>query len=122
MRPGLSVRVEVVRGSWPKALSVPRGAVRFEKDGPVVRRQGGGTTAVKLAACTPLECVVVSGLAEGDRVALSELGATLRRLPRRAWLALAVAGAPRLLLPGAALGRRARRRPARRGQARRPGR
>ena len=69
MRPGLSVRVEVVRASWPKALSVPRGAVRFEKEGPVVRRQGGGTTAVKLAACTPLECVVLSGLAEGDRVA-----------------------------------------------------
>ena len=70
MRPGLSVRVEVVRGAWPKALSVPRGAVRFEKDGPLVRRQGGGTTKVKLAACTPLECVVESGLAEGDRVAL----------------------------------------------------
>ncbi|HEY7924443.1 MAG TPA: hypothetical protein VII62_14745, partial [Vicinamibacteria bacterium] len=69
MRPGLAVRVEVVRASWPKALSVPRGAVRFEKEGPVVRRQGGGTTAVKLAACTPLECVVLSGLAEGDRVA-----------------------------------------------------
>jgi HlyD family secretion protein len=69
MRPGLSVRVEVVRATWPKALSVPRGAVRFEKEGPVVRRQGGGTTAVKLAACTPLECVVESGLAEGDRVA-----------------------------------------------------
>ena len=69
MRPGLSVRVEVVRATWPKALSVPRGAVRFEKEGPVVRRQGGRTTAVKLAACTPLECVVESGLAEGDSVA-----------------------------------------------------
>jgi HlyD family secretion protein len=69
MRPGLSVRVEVVRGAWPKALSVPRGAVRFEKDGPLVRRHGGGTTKVELATCTPLECVVESGLAEGDRVA-----------------------------------------------------
>jgi len=69
MRPGLSVRVEVVRASWPKALAVPRGAVRFEKQGPVVRRRDGGTTSVKLAACTPLECVVESGLAEGDRVA-----------------------------------------------------
>ena len=44
-------------------------AVRYEKEGPVVRRQGGVTTAVKLAACTPLECVVESGLAEGDRFA-----------------------------------------------------
>ena len=70
MRPGLSVRVEVVRATWAKALSVPRGAVRFEKDGPVARRRGGDTTKVKLAACTPLECVVESGLAEGDRVSL----------------------------------------------------
>ncbi len=41
MRPGLSVRVEVVRATWAKALSVPRGAVRFEKDGPVAKRRGG---------------------------------------------------------------------------------
>jgi hypothetical protein len=70
MRPGLSVRVEVVRATWPKALVVPRGAVRFEKDGPVAKRRGGDTTRVKLVACTPLECVVESGLAEGDRVSL----------------------------------------------------
>ena len=68
MRPGLSVRVEVIRATWPKALSVPRGAVRFERDGPVVQRRGGETTKVELASCTPLECVVLSGLAEGDRV------------------------------------------------------
>ena len=69
MRPGLSVRVEVVRAAWPKALSVPRSAVRFEKQGPVVRRPGGDAKGVKLTACTPLECVVEAGLAEGDRVA-----------------------------------------------------
>ncbi len=70
MRPGLSVRVEVVRATWPKALSVPRGAVRFDKDGPVARRGSGEPTKLKLAACTPLECVVESGLEEGDRVSL----------------------------------------------------
>jgi HlyD family secretion protein len=70
MRPGLSVRVEVVRASWPRALSVPRGAVRFEQDGPVVRRHGADTAKVTLATCTPLESVVESGLAEGDRVSL----------------------------------------------------
>jgi hypothetical protein len=70
MRPGLSVRVEVVRGAWERALSVPRGAVRFEKEGPVVGRGGGEVTKVRLAACTPVECVVESGLAEGDRVSL----------------------------------------------------
>ncbi|HUL78235.1 MAG TPA: HlyD family efflux transporter periplasmic adaptor subunit [Vicinamibacteria bacterium] len=70
MRPGLSVRVEVVRRTWPKALSVPRGAVRFEKEGPVVRRAGGGAVKVRVSACSPVECVVESGLAEGDRVSL----------------------------------------------------
>jgi HlyD family secretion protein len=70
MRPGLSVRVEVVRGSWDESLSVPRGAVRFEQEGPVVRRAGGSEAKVRLTACTPVECVVESGLAEGDRVAL----------------------------------------------------
>ncbi len=70
MRPGLSTRVEVVRGSWPAALSIPRGAVRFDKDGALARRPGGGSTRVRLAACTPVECVVESGLAEGDRVSL----------------------------------------------------
>ena len=70
MRPGLSVRVEVVRGAWEGALSVPRGAVRFDKDGPVARRAGGDATKVGLRACTPVECVVESGLGEGDRVSL----------------------------------------------------
>jgi multidrug resistance efflux pump len=69
MRPGLSVRIEVVRRVWAKALSVPRGAVRFEKDGPVVRR-GGSRVKLKLASCTPTECVVESGLSEGDGVTL----------------------------------------------------
>ena len=69
MRPGLSVRVEVVRGRWTRALCVPRGAVRFEGDAALVRR-GGRMLPVRLAACTPVECVVESGLAEGDRVAI----------------------------------------------------
>ncbi len=69
MRPGLSVRIEVVRRSWPKALSVPRGAVRFERNEAVVRH-AGSKTRVKLATCTPTECVVESGLSEGDGVTL----------------------------------------------------
>jgi multidrug efflux pump subunit AcrA (membrane-fusion protein) len=68
MRPGLSVRVEVVRAAWESALCVPRGAVRFEKEGPVVRRPAGGAAKVRLATCTPVECVVESGVEEGDRV------------------------------------------------------
>jgi multidrug resistance efflux pump len=69
MRPGLSVRVEVVRAAWPQALAVPRKAVRFDKGQAVVMRKGlAGTSAVRVAGCTAVECVVESGLAEGDRV------------------------------------------------------
>lgn len=69
MRPGLSVRVEVVRRTWEEALVVPRGAVRFAEEGAVVRRADGEAVPVALGACTPTECVVDSGLAVGDRVA-----------------------------------------------------
>jgi len=69
MRPGLSVRVEVVRHTWPQALVVPRQAVRFEKDRALVAR-GAGVVTVKVAACTAADCVVESGLAEGERVLL----------------------------------------------------
>jgi len=71
MRPGLSVRVEVVRGSWPKALAVPRQAVRFDKGKAHVLKKGlAGSSAVAVTACTAVDCVVESGLAEGDRVLL----------------------------------------------------
>ena len=71
MRPGLSVRVEVIRGQWPQALVVPRQAVRYEKGQPVVARGGiAGRSPVRMAACTPVECVVEAGLQEGDRVLL----------------------------------------------------
>jgi multidrug resistance efflux pump len=71
MRPGLSVRIEVVRHAWPRALAVPRQAVRFEGDRALVTRKGQTEAmAVRLAGCTPLECVIESGLAEGDDVLL----------------------------------------------------
>jgi HlyD family secretion protein len=71
MRPGLSVRLEVVRRSWPAAITIPRHAVRFEGETALVARKGqAGPTPVRLAGCTPLECIVDSGLAEGDDVLL----------------------------------------------------
>jgi hypothetical protein len=43
--------------------------VRFATEGAVVVRQGQSkTTPVRLAGCTPLDCVVESGLDEGDDV------------------------------------------------------
>jgi len=71
MRPGLSVRVEVVRQVWTGALVVPRHAVRFEKEGAAVVRKGHtAPTPVRLGGCTPQSCVVEEGLAEGDDVLL----------------------------------------------------
>ena len=69
MRPGLSVRIEVVRNAWASALTVPRQAVRYDKDGTTVVRKGEAKAVpIRLAGCTPLDCVVESGLAEGDDV------------------------------------------------------
>jgi multidrug resistance efflux pump len=69
MRPGLSARVEVVRRTFKDALVVPRQAIARSERGAAVRR-GGADVDVKLATCLPLECVVESGLKEGERVAL----------------------------------------------------
>jgi multidrug efflux pump subunit AcrA (membrane-fusion protein) len=69
MRPGLSVRVEVVRGRWSEAPVVPRAAVRYQDGGAFVRLAGASRPSrVRLATCTPIDCVVESGLKEGDRV------------------------------------------------------
>jgi multidrug resistance efflux pump len=71
MRPGLSVRVEVLRAAWPQALVVPRHALHFEKEQAVVVRKGlARRTVVRVAGCTLVDCVVESGLKEGDHVLL----------------------------------------------------
>ncbi len=67
MRPGLSVRVDVLRGRFQGALVVPRSAVRFV-EGRAVVGASGGEAGVEIETCTPLECVVRSGLHEGERV------------------------------------------------------
>jgi HlyD family secretion protein len=70
LRPGMSVRIEVVRRRWPQALAVPRGAVTWHEDRAVVRLPGDREREVRLEACLATECVVASGLSEGERVAL----------------------------------------------------
>ena len=71
MRPGLSARVEVVRGQWKDALTVPRAAVRLVDGRTLAQRTGRAEPEpLEVAACTPLVCVVASGLREGDRVRL----------------------------------------------------
>ncbi len=70
MRPGLSARVEVVRRVFKDALLVPRKALLRKGAELHVRQSDGSSRAIRVVACLPLECVVETGLSEGDRVAL----------------------------------------------------
>jgi multidrug resistance efflux pump len=70
LRPGMSVRAEVVRQRWERALTVPRGAVSQDGDGEsLVRLADGRRVPVELEACLATECLVASGLEEGAHVA-----------------------------------------------------
>lgn len=68
MRPGVSARVEVVRRLFPQALTVARGALRFEGTQAFVRRRGGAVAPVQVLGCSPVACALASGLQENDRV------------------------------------------------------
>ena len=68
MRPGLSARVIVHRDAQREALLVPRVAVDFTSSKARVLLSSGGAADVKLGACNAQDCVVLSGLKEGDRV------------------------------------------------------
>jgi multidrug efflux pump subunit AcrA (membrane-fusion protein) len=65
--PGMSVRVEVgVPGE--EALLAPRAAVDFSTDPPRIRRFDGQRAEVRLGQCSATDCVVIEGLADGDRL------------------------------------------------------
>lgn len=69
MRPGLSARVIVHREAQPGALLAPRAAIDFSGAEPKVRLADGEDSPVKLGSCNAQECIVVSGLEEGQRLA-----------------------------------------------------
>jgi len=68
MRPGMSVRVEVLGPALEQVLLVPRGAVDFTGAAPQARLAGGGTAELRLGPCDARHCVVESGLDEGQAV------------------------------------------------------
>ncbi len=70
MRPGMSVRVEVVRRRLERALLVPRGALAREAGHVYARLAGGGRAQLSVLACEALTCAVTAGVREGQRVAL----------------------------------------------------
>ena len=68
MRPGMSVRVEVLGPEIRDALLVPRAALDLSGARPRALLAGGGAAEVRLGACTASECVVESGLQAGTRL------------------------------------------------------
>ena len=66
MRPGLSARVVVHAMRQPNALLVSRAAIDFSAAKPRVYRADGKLADVVLGACNAQECVVKSGLNEGE--------------------------------------------------------
>jgi len=66
MRPGLSSRVIVHAMRQQNALLVPRAAIDFSSAKPRVHLASGKSVDVILGACNAQECIVKSGLKEGE--------------------------------------------------------
>jgi HlyD family secretion protein len=69
MRPGLSARVDVRRQTLPNALLAPRAAIDFSRAEAQARLASGKLVTIKLGPCNSQECVVASGLEDGQAVA-----------------------------------------------------
>jgi multidrug efflux pump subunit AcrA (membrane-fusion protein) len=68
MRPGLSVRVEVLGERRAGALLAPRAGLDLAASPPRARLAGGATRPLRLGPCGPHDCVVLQGLAAGERL------------------------------------------------------
>jgi multidrug resistance efflux pump len=72
MRPGLSARVVIREQSLRNALLAPRVALDLGGTTPRARLSTGKFVPVKLGSCNAQECVVTSGLEEGQRLARAD--------------------------------------------------
>jgi multidrug efflux pump subunit AcrA (membrane-fusion protein) len=68
MRPGLSARVIVHAEDVGNALIAPRAALDFSSKQTQARLAGGKLVKVSVGTCNARECVVTSGLEEGQRL------------------------------------------------------
>ncbi len=68
LRPGLSVKVEVLGRTARRALLAPRAALDLAARPPRALLAAGGAAPVELGACDPQRCVVLSGLTAGERL------------------------------------------------------
>jgi len=69
MRPGLSARVVIRRSANRMALLAPRVALDLTSEGQRARLSSGKFVPVKVGACNAQECIVLSGLEEGQQLA-----------------------------------------------------
>jgi HlyD family secretion protein len=69
MRPGLSARVVVNRGTMAAALLAPRAALDLTGEKTKARLRDGSAVDVKLGRCNAQECVVTDGLTDGQELA-----------------------------------------------------
>lgn len=69
LRPGMSVKVEVVTDRLSDVLLVPRAALAEAQEPARARLASGGWAEVELEACGALLCAVASGPEEGTRLA-----------------------------------------------------
>jgi HlyD family secretion protein len=68
MRPGMSVRVEVLPRPRENVLLVPRSALDLGSEAPRALLADGSGVDVELGPCSAYECVVEEGLNEGDEL------------------------------------------------------
>jgi HlyD family secretion protein len=68
LRPGMSVKVEVLGPVRRGVLLAPRAALDLAAQPPRALLAGGGAAPVELGACDPQRCVVLAGLAAGERL------------------------------------------------------
>jgi len=68
MRPGMSVKVQIEKPPVPGALLAPRAALDLSAQPPKAVLADGTRREVQLGACNGLDCVVESGLEEGERL------------------------------------------------------
>ena len=61
MRPGMSVRGEVIRKRWQDHLLVPRASLDFSTAPPRLRMTDGRMVKVDLAGCNEVECALKPG-------------------------------------------------------------
>lgn len=73
LRPGMSVKVEVVTRSVQDAVLAPRAALDLSADPVTAHREDGSVVPVQIAFCNARQCVIESGLQPGDRLRGSEV-------------------------------------------------